>query len=135
MKIMGKEDIVNKIKDSKLEFAWINTYSDLKLVQLERESNLEIYFNNLIEAKFFNEDEEISIMEAEDNIFSVYEFDNYEYKESIKEEQILNKHKSPFNGEFDKLIIKHYLDYDDEGQAYVSYTKLCNVKRGEIAHE
>lgn len=131
MKMLNKEEVINKIRNSEMKFAWINTYSELKLIELEKESKLESYFNNLIEGKFFNQDKEISVMELENEIFSIAEF-NDKSKDFIEEKQILNRHKSPFKGEFDRLVIKHYLKYDNEGQAYVSYTKLCNVERGDV---
>lgn len=130
MQILNKEEVINKIRNSKMKFAWINTYSDLKLIKLEKEDKLESCFNDLIEGKFFDENREISVMESENDKFSVVEF-NEENKDFIEEKQILNKHKSPFGGNFDKLVIRHYLEYDNEGQSYVSYTKLCGVERGD----
>lgn len=135
MGTLNKEDIIDKIKSSKMNFAWINTYSELKLIQLNNENNIDEYFDNLIEAKIFNENNEISVIEAAEDTFSIYEFNGDNNKDFIEEEQILNKHKSLFNcskNEFNTIIIRHYLDYDSDGQAYVSYTKLSDVKRGEI---
>lgn len=134
MSNLSKQEIIDKIKQENFNFAWINTYSDLKLIDLEAEKNIDKYFEDLIEAKYFNEENEISVMEAEEEVFSVYEFKNTgsktDYTDYIEEKQILTKHKSPYGGENDKLVIRHYLEYDEEGQAYVDYTKLCNVERG-----
>ncbi|MBZ9634065.1 hypothetical protein [Clostridium sp. FP1] len=132
MKILNKEELINKIKISQAKFAWINTYSDLVLVQYKNENDIEKELDDLIEAKFFNENMEISIMSTEEGSFSVFEYvsDSNDY---VEEEQVLNKHKSPFkdNIGIDKLVIRHYLGYDnDDGQAYVKYTKLHNVKKG-----
>jgi hypothetical protein len=128
---LTKSEVIYKIKRDSYNFAWINTFSDLKLIKLDKSQDNWIEdLDDLIEAKFFDEDREMSIMEFEDEQkFSVVEFNDKD-KEYVVERQILNKNKSPFQNENDKLVIRNYLDYDDQGQAYICYTKLCDVERG-----
>ncbi|HCL4546853.1 hypothetical protein EXM36_01975 [Clostridium botulinum] len=132
MENLTKLEVLSKIENSGYKFAWINTFSDLKLIEL-RENNKfkDSYLENLIEAKIFNENKELSIIPYEDDEkFSVVEFDGID-KDYIEEKQVLYKNKSPLKGENDKLVIRNYLDYDNEGQAFVDYTKLCGIEGGK----
>ncbi|SFA71778.1 hypothetical protein [Clostridium frigidicarnis] len=130
---LTKSEVMTKIEKYNYKFAWINTFSSLKLIELSEDKFQEIWLDNLIEAKCFDEDKELSIMgEDNDENFSVVEFDG-KGKEYVEEDQILNKNKSPFKnrGEDDKLVIRNYLKYDNEGQVSIYYSKLSNVERGE----
>lgn len=125
---LTKSEVICKLKEFEFQYAWINTFSDLRLIEIKNKEIEESYLEDLIEAKFFNENQEISIMKYEDEEkFSVVEFDGKD-KEYVEERQILNKNKSPFEGDKDKLVIRNYIDYDEDGQAYIYYTKLCDVK-------
>ncbi|NFN94638.1 hypothetical protein FDB28_11190 [Clostridium botulinum] len=133
---LTKSEIMMKIRKSNLKFAWINTFSDLKLIDLKNDNFMETWLDSLIEAKIFDENREISIMPYDnEDYFSVVEFDGNS-KEYVEERQILNKNKSPFINKnknvIDMLVIRNYLNYDDDGQAYIYYTKLCNIERGYI---
>ncbi|NEU06072.1 hypothetical protein [Clostridium senegalense] len=129
MENLTKLEVLSKIENGGYKFAWINTFSDLKLIELiENNKFNDKYLENLIEAKIFNKNKELSIIPCEDDEkFSVVEFDGAG-KDYIEEKQVLYKNKSPFNGENDKLVIRNYLDYDYEGQAFVNYTKLCGIE-------
>jgi len=117
------------INNNEYKYLWVNTYSD---IYLKDTGNQKINFSNddldkLIEAKLFDNKKELSIMPVnEEEKFSVVKFNSEEYEDFIEEEQILNKYKS--KDEINKLIIRHYLKYDEDGQAYVAYTKLCRVE-------
>ncbi|MHC6178786.1 hypothetical protein ACYUJ6_02840 [Clostridium sp. JNZ X4-2] len=128
---LNKEEIKSEILKHDFEFAWINTYSELYLKRTDDITDFE-FLDNLIEAKFFNKDEEMSIMENQEERFSVVIFNSKGNEDYIEEGQILKKGRSPFrdekNGFIYKLIIRHYLNYDCDGQAYVEYTKLYNIK-------
>ncbi|HDK7174404.1 hypothetical protein [Clostridium botulinum] len=129
---LTKLEVLSKIENGEYKFAWINTFSDLKLIEL-RENNKfkDSYLENLIEAKIFNESKELSIISCEDDEkFSVVEFDGTD-KDYIEEKQVLYRNKSPLKGEKDKLVIRNYLKYDNEGQAFIYYTKLSGVEGGE----
>ncbi|MFD3157037.1 hypothetical protein ACFIJ5_09275 [Haloimpatiens sp. FM7330] len=133
-----KLEVIYKIKESNLKYAWINTFSDLKLIELNKgkiEDILEDDLENLIEAKFFDIDKEISIIKCEDEEkFSVVEF-NGKDKEYIEERQILNKNKLPFEIKKDenyKLVIRNYLNYDKDGQAYICYTQLSDIRKSDV---
>lgn len=131
---LKRSELISKIENDNYKFAWINTFSDLKLIELSKDEIQNVWLedlNNLIEAKFFNKDREISIMPCDDEKnFSIVEFDG-KNKEYVEEKQVLNRNKSPFKNDNDKLVIRNYLDYDDEGQAYICYSKLHNVEGGD----
>lgn len=132
MENLTKLEVLSKIENGGYKFAWINTFSDLKIIELTENNKFKgSYLENLIEAKIFNKNKELSIIPCEDDEnFSLVEFDEAD-EGYIEERQVLYKNKSPFKGENDKLVIRNYLGYDDEGQAFVDYTKLCGIERGE----
>jgi len=131
---LTKLEVLFKIENSNYQFAWINTFSDLKLIELSENYKFkDSYLENLIEAKIFNKNKELSIIPCEeDDSFSVVEFDGTD-EDYIEEKQVLYKNKSPLKirGEKDKLVIRNYLKYDNEGQAFIYYTKLSGVEGGE----
>lgn len=131
MEKLTKSDIISIIKKENYKFAWINTFNDLKLIELV-ENNVfkKDYLDNLIEAKIFNKEKELSILPYEDGHFSVVEFEGRE-KEFIEERQVLDKHKSPYRNKNDKLVIRNYLNYEKDGQAFIYYSKLYDVERGQ----
>lgn len=133
-KLMTRYEITFNIKKGNYEFAWINTFSDLKLIDLKNNQLEFDWLNDLIEAKFFNTDTELSIISNDsEEKFSVVEF-NGKDKEYVEEKQIIYKDKSPFKNENDRLVIRNYIDYDEDGQAYIYYSKLCDVE-GEMNYE
>lgn len=132
MENLTKLEVLSKIENGGHKFAWINTFSDLRLVELSEANKFkDNYLENLIEAKIFNKDMELSIMPSDsEEEFSVAEF-NGKDKDYVEEKQVLYRNKSPFNNKDDKLVIRNYIDYDDNGQAFIYYSKLSDVERGE----
>ncbi|URZ15116.1 hypothetical protein CLFE_011340 [Clostridium felsineum DSM 794] len=124
---INKSEVEKICLENNFKYAWINTYSNLYLSNVKEIDNF-YFLDDLIEAKFFNEIKEASIIKNDDEKFSVVIFDSEGNNDFVEEQQILQKHKSPFKNENDKLVIRHFFKYDDDGQAYVYYTKLCDIK-------
>lgn len=113
--------LLNKdvLKELGLESAIIYCYD--KIIT-DNVVDLEIEFENIMEARIFNETCELKVW-RDDSII----------KGSIFKE--INSDKSPIEEEFilyprnirgynpSKLVIKKYIDYDNDGQAYISYVK------------
>ncbi len=92
--------------------------------------DINIDLNNIIESRFFNEDMEIRIFNDEDglrgNIFIEKDVADY-----ISEEYILYNRYGDKNYA-NALKVKKYMDYDEDKQAYIYYTKPCKLYfRGE----
>ncbi len=128
-------EIINKEKQN-YNYLWVNTYSDLYLKDVSNEDKKKTSFLNdesLIEAKLFNEGNELSIVKTnKEDEFSVVKFNEKDYEGFVQEEQVLNQYN--LKDIISKLIIRHYFKYDEDGQAYVAYTKLCEIKE-EKQHE
>jgi hypothetical protein len=133
-KYLTKEDLLKEIEEKKLTYGWIHTYDDISLKHLtegklkENKDKL----NDLIEAKFFNTETELSVLMKEEG-FSVVEF-TPKGDPFIEEQQIIKghkalEHKNPQEQKEKKelLIIHHYLGYDQDGQGYIKYTKLHDI--------
>lgn len=129
MNYINKNEVIKLIDNNEYKYLWVNTYSDIYLKDIHNQKVN--FFNddldNLIEAKLFNNEKELSIMLGnKEGMFSVVKFNPDEYEDFIEEKQVLNEYK--LKHEINKLIIRHYLKYDEDGQAYVAYTKLCRVE-------
>lgn len=88
-------------------------------------SGIELDYENMIEARFFNNDIEIRIFTDDGNIKGII-FKEDENCKSIENNYILY----PRYGEklqkkryAKELIIKKYIAYDDDNQAYINYVK------------
>lgn len=87
-------------------------------------SNIELDYENMMEARFFNDDAEIRIFN-DDNIKGTI-FKEGENCKSIKNKYILYPRygeKSQNKRYAHELIIKKYINYDDDNQAYINYVK------------
>lgn len=137
MASLNKDEVIRKIKEGNFRFAWVNTFSKLDLRELNDNRSYEVMeedLDNLIEAKFFNEDIELSIIANEDGDFSVVEFEG-RGKNFTEETQRLISGKRVFPGFKNDLVIRNYIEYDDDGQAYICYSKLHNVIKGGVDDE
>lgn len=86
-------------------------------------SNASIDYENIIEARFFNDISEIRVFNDNERLNGTIFIENNN-PEYIESEFILyprtNNLKYP-----SKLLVKKYIKYDNDGQAYVSYVKPC----------
>lgn len=137
MASLNKDDVTRKIKEGNFRFAWVNTFSRLYLKEIngnKTHDSIDEDLDNLIEAKFFNEDIELSIIANEEGNFSLVEFDGRD-KNFVEEIQRLIIGKRVFQGFENDLVIRNYIEYDDDGQAYIYYSKLHDVIKGGVDDE
>lgn len=88
-------------------------------------SDIDLDYKNMIEARFFNNDAEIRIFSDDDSIKGTI-FKEDEDCKSITNNYILYPRygEKSQNKKYSKeLIIKKYIEYDDDNQAYISYVK------------
>lgn len=107
-----------------LKYALIYNYDSVVSDNIE---NTEINGENIIEARFFSEDKEIRISN-EDGSFCGTVFKEVNNQNVIKEEYILYPRAREYKDKMlfpSKLKVKKYFNYDEDGQAYISYVKPC----------
>lgn len=90
----------------------------------------ELNMDILVEGFFFNEEKELHVFEDDysEEFKAVKTLNNdedsfeekFELKRRIGNKAIKNKYK--------KLKVVHHLDYEDDGQAYITYTSLKGVE-------
>lgn len=113
-------DLLNRFE---FKQAIIYNYDSVIVNELQ---NLLIDADNIIEARLFDETKEIRIFKEDENLSGVIFIEDDGDKDIIIKEYILN------NGDqckYTKLKIKEYIDFDEDGQAYIKYvrpTKLIN---------
>lgn len=121
-KIEKLEEIVDKaiLTELGLKQAIIYNYDALLCGEIE---NLELNLDNIMEARFFNDKIELNIRN----------------EESLKghiaieksNELVLEDKYEIYHNDYDKIMVKKYLDLDNDGQAYVKYLKPCRLCRKE----
>lgn len=106
-----------------LEAAIIYCYDEIISDKVE---NLNLDMDNIIEARIFNEDKELRIWRDEKDLKGSIFKEVNEISPPIEEEYILYPRKDQgYNPT--SLIVKKYLDYDPDGQAYIGYVKPAKL--------
>lgn len=119
------ENILNKdvLMDIGLKYCIIYNYDSIITDKIE---NVDIHKDNIMEARFFDENCEIRIFREEDLFGTI--FKENENSKSIKRESLVSPRYQKKNNYVNKIIYNQYLDYDEDNQAYIRYTKpikLC----------
>lgn len=117
-KIETLEEIVDKavLIELGLKQAIVYNYDALLCGEIE---NLELNLDNIIEARFFNDKIELNIRNEEDLKGHIaIEKSN---------ELVLEEKYEIYHNDYDIVMIKKYLDTDDDGQSYVKYLKPCKL--------
>ncbi len=110
------KDILKKFG---LEWAIIYCYDRIVTDSID---NLAMDIENITEARFFNEKCELKIWRDEDIFKGVVFKELKSDPEPIEEDYILYP-RGTGGSDYNKLKVKKYLDYDDDGQAYIAYIK------------
>lgn len=114
-------ELLNKdiLKSIGLESAIIYCYDEIITDKVE---DLELDLDNITEARVFNETSEIRIWRDDDLIKGSIFKETITTNNPIEEQFILYPRKQKgYNPE--TLVVKKYIDYDGDGQAYISYVK------------
>ncbi|WP_368491079.1 hypothetical protein [Clostridium sp. BJN0013] len=93
-------------------------------VKYDTVDKLNIDFNNIIEARFFNRDTEIDVRMMDNKIGGNIFIDNGEKELFIDENFYLRCNRE---NNYNKLKVKKYIDFDEDGQAYIFYLKPCEL--------
>ena len=112
----------------KKTYVWKHTFDNITFEKFNVNLFADNWTKNLIEGKIFNENIEISFY-YENYKLSYYIY-NKENEDYYDEYQFLTDNKTKdLNGNH-KLIIRHFLEMDDDGQMVVDYTALHNIVGG-----
>jgi hypothetical protein len=86
---------------------------------------VDIDYENIIEARFFNEKMEIRVFNDEGVLSgTIFVDENPDYIES---EFILYSRDKNSKRYAEKLKVRKYIGYDEDGQAYISYVRPCKL--------
>lgn len=115
------EDIINKETLEKLGLVYAIVYNFDSVIS-DKIENINIDLENIMEARFFNEEKEIRVFREEEKL-NITIFDEQGYNSYIENTSLLyNRYKE--NIYANKLKYKKYIDYDKEdSQAYIRYIK------------
>ena len=126
---LASKDIFEKDILTKLGFieGIIYNYDSVEVGRIE---DIAIDLDNIIEARIFNKDMEIRVMIEDDKLKgSIFNANNSD--EFIKEEfKIIPRGEHTHNVEV--IVLRKYIDYDEDNQAYISYLKPRKFKYKEI---
>ena len=115
---------IQKAYQSVFEYDYALIYMMSKLI-LSKTSDLgEIDWDECLEARFFSKEKELHIFE-DDGEQRAVEVRDMDEKDSIVKKYQLAKQ---FSGLGNTLCVKEYLAYDEDGQTYVSLTRLTGIE-------
>ena len=125
---MKLEDInvesVNTIEDLVSSYRYALIY-EFSRVLLGDATQVNVNFDELNEAYLFNKSEQIHIFKVDGVLKGV------KATEEISDEHFFDK-KYKLDSKFKALgkiiVVREYLEYDEDGQAIVSYTRLLDVE-------
>lgn len=122
---MKKIDLAEaKSQISQMKYGLIYEISDVIFDQMDKIA--EINWAELIEGYFFDDTAQIHIYDTEEGLQAVCftEPENARYVD--KEYELVGKYQQIGK----KVKKREYLEFDEDGQVYVSYTRLTDVIRG-----
>ncbi len=118
---------LDEVKASYKEYPWMLVYeiSDKKFGLTSSVDAID--WNECVDARFFSEAGEIHCFQSEDGMQAV-QISDVGTADVIDRSYYVNG-----VGKGKVLVVRHYLQYDEDGQAYISMTRLVNVReRGEV---
>lgn len=116
------EKIAEDIKE--YEFALIYGLSEMRLCRIAELSEEGFDMGDCVEARFFSGDKELHYFER-NGLFRALEVrDAYGGEENVTRYSIARRWQRCGK----ELLVKEYLDYDEDGQAYVAHTRLCGIE-------
>lgn len=90
----------------------------------------QIIWEEVEEAFFFDEKQELHIYRSGEELIAVEAAEEEPAQHIVKKCYEINK--SLFSdSEKKKIVVKEYLDFDEDGQCFVGYTRLSGIVKGE----
>lgn len=104
------------------DYGYLTFMSEVVLVKMEEHGG-DIDWQELIEARFFNENQELYLWRAGDSLFGRRLTETGDI-DAVETAVPVMKKFCPAGG---KLVIRKYIDYDEDGQAFVANTRIKKV--------
>ena len=104
------------------EYALLYMISEIVLTKMD--SLAEINWEECTEARFFSEDKELHFFEVDGEMQAVGVSDGDDQNQVVKEYELAGK----FQAIGKTVLVKEYIDYDEDGQANVVLTRLQGIK-------
>lgn len=120
LKKIAFEEAKNSIQD--YEYALIYEISEMLFDKVETIS--EICWNQVQEAYFFNENSQIHFYLSDDELKAVVYNDTGDETFVDRRYELAGK----FNSIGKEVKERTYLEFDDDGQAFVAYSRLVSIK-------
>lgn len=120
LKKIAFEEAKNSIQD--YEYALIYEISEMLFDKVESIS--EICWNQVQEAYFFNENSQIHFYLSDDELKAVVYNDTGDETFVDRRYELAGK----FNSIGKEVKERTYLEFDDDGQAFVAYSRLVSIK-------
>lgn len=121
-KVADVSEALKRERRESYKYALVYCLSEVKLCRTEQLKDAD--FEECTEARFFSEDRELHLFETEEGMCAVEVFDDG------VSDFVLKKYKlaSRFSENGKTLVVKEYLNYDEDGQAVVGLTRLMDLE-------
>ena len=115
---------VSKALESRMSYEYALVYMLSEVILCKTEQLKELDFAECTEARFFSKDKELHLFETEEGMQAVEVSDEGTDDCMIKKYELAPK----FSTAGKILVVKEYLDYDEDGQAMVGLTRLVGLE-------
>lgn len=114
--VLDKDLDLSFLKAEGYKWAIVYNFDEVKIGRLDE---LEIDGDILLQARIFNEDKELNIVREKHNLNLCFLEEDSD-DECIEDSYLIieNKFKN-----YKNINIKKYINYDDDGQAFISYVR------------
>lgn len=106
------------------EYEYALLYMISEIVLAKTDSIVEINWAECTEARFFSADKELHFFEVDGEMQAAEVSDGDGQDEMVKEYELAGK----FQDIGKTVLVKEYIDYDEDGQANVVLTRLQGIK-------
>ena len=110
---------------SKLEYALLYMMSELVFCRGKDINLQEINFDECLEARFFGPEKEVHLFRNDDRWTAVVTEDKEDLDHIDRKYRLSKNHQNTGIGR--ELIVREYIGYDEDGQAYIEKTRLAGI--------
>lgn len=126
IKIKSMKELLSSkevLRSLELIYGIVYNFDSLDFGDIE---DLVIDMDNIMEARYFNEQCEINFHIEDEEIVGNIVIDRGEKELLVEEELLVYKKHSSQGNKYKKLTIKKYINFDEDNEAYFYYMKPCS---------
>lgn len=121
-RVTNVSEVLNTENRKNYKYALVYQLSEVKLCKTELLQDADLF--NCVEARLFSEEKELHLFETDNGMCAIEVTDDGMIDCIVKKYEVAPR----FLETGKKLVVKEYLDYDEDGQAVVGLTRLAGLE-------